>query len=131
MNEVCKLLKQAGVWFLATIEDGQPRVRPFSPIHIFDGKLYFMTAHSKKVSKQMALNNQVEISAMVGEGTWIRITARTVNDDRREARAAFLEAYPNLKNAHPLDDPDTHVLYLSEAEAIVESFGGKKRIIKF
>lgn len=40
MNEVCEMLKKAGTYFIATCEDGQPRVRPFGTAHIYNGKLY-------------------------------------------------------------------------------------------
>lgn len=131
MEQVCQLLKQAGVWFLATTDGDRPRVRPFSPIHIFEGKLYFMTAHHKPVSKQMAVNPRIEICAMLGESRWIRVAAQAVNDDRRAAKEAFLQAYPDLAEEHPLDDPDTQVLYLKDAVAAIESFGAEKQVITF
>ena len=43
MNTVNEFLKQAGVYYLATVEGDQPRVRPFGTVNIFDGKLYIQT----------------------------------------------------------------------------------------
>lgn len=37
MEKVCNFLKEAGVYYLATVEGDQPRVRPFGTAHIFDG----------------------------------------------------------------------------------------------
>ena len=51
MNEVCEMLKKAGTYFIATCEDGQPRVRPFGTAHIYNGKLYIQTGKSKAVSR--------------------------------------------------------------------------------
>ena len=36
MEEVLKFLKECGVYYLATIEDGKPRVRPFGTAEIFE-----------------------------------------------------------------------------------------------
>ena len=40
MEEVQKFLKECGVYYLATIDGNQPRVRPFGTAEIFEGKLY-------------------------------------------------------------------------------------------
>lgn len=61
MERVCKFLKDAGVYYLATVEGDQPRVRPFGTAHIFDGKLYIQTGKVKPVSKQLAANPKAEI----------------------------------------------------------------------
>ena len=39
MNEVYEFLKACGTYYLATVEDGQPRVRPFGTIDCWEGKL--------------------------------------------------------------------------------------------
>ena len=53
MERVEKFLKEAGTYYLATLEGDQPRVRPFGTVHIFEGKLYIQTGKSKDVSKQL------------------------------------------------------------------------------
>ena len=60
-ERVCNYLKDAGVYYLATIESNQPRVRPFGTAHIFDGKLYIQTDKLKPTSKQPLENPKVEI----------------------------------------------------------------------
>ena len=72
MESVCAYLKKCGVYYLATVEGDQPRVRPFGVAEIFEGKLYFLTAKRKEVSKQMLANPKIEISATSGR-EWIRI----------------------------------------------------------
>ena len=51
MERVCKFLKDAGTYYLATVEGDQPRVRPFGTAHIFEGRLYIQTGKVKPVSK--------------------------------------------------------------------------------
>ena len=95
MQEVLEFLKQAGAYYLATNEGGQPHVRPFGTIHLYDGKLYFQTGKVKAVSRQLHADPRLEICAMLA-GRWLRVTASAVEDDRREARVSMLEAYPAL-----------------------------------
>ena len=130
MHEVLEFLKNAGTYYLATIEGNQPRVRPFGTIHEFEGKLYIQTGKSKPCSKQMAVNPKVEICAFAG-GQWIRIAATAVDDDRVEAKASMLDAYPNLKDRYSADDPNTQVLYLKDATATFSSFTAPDRVVKF
>ena len=39
MKKVEQFLKEAGTYYLATIDGDQPHVRPFGTIHIFEDKL--------------------------------------------------------------------------------------------
>ena len=51
MERIVKFLKDAEVYYLATVEGDQPRVRPFGTAHIFEGRLYIQTGKVKDVSK--------------------------------------------------------------------------------
>jgi uncharacterized pyridoxamine 5'-phosphate oxidase family protein len=130
MKEVLEFLKKAGTYYLATVEGDQPRVRPFGTAHIFDNKLYIQTGKKKPVSQQMKKNPKIEICAM-SEGTWIRIQANAVTDDRLAAKESMLEAYPNLKTMYSATDSNTNVLYLKDAVATISSFSGAPKVIKF
>ncbi|MCL1835473.1 MAG: pyridoxamine 5'-phosphate oxidase family protein [Oscillospiraceae bacterium] len=130
MQEVLDFLKKAGTYYLATADGDQPRVRPFGTAHIFDGKLYIQTAKAKPCAKQMAANPKIEICAM-SEGSWIRIAAKAITDDRLEAKVSMLEAYPMLKDRYKAEDDNTNVLYLEDATATIESFGGEPKTYKF
>lgn len=130
MQEVYDFIKKCGVYYLATVEGDQPRVRPFGTIDIFEGKLYIQTGKSKDVSKQIQANPKVEISAFNGQ-EWIRVTGKLVRDDRREPKAHMLEAYPNLKAQYSPDDDNTEVLYFEDAVAIISSFVAAPKEIKF
>ena len=121
MNEVCEMLKKAGTYFIATCEDGQPRVRPFGTAHIYNGKLYIQTGKSKSVSHQLHKNPKLEICAMK-DGKWMRVEATAAEDDDREARVSMLEAYPNLKALYSPDDGNTEVWYLRNVTATLYSF---------
>ena len=130
MQEVCKFLKEAGTYYLATVEGDQPRVRPFGTAEIFEGKLYIQTGKIKPCFKQMEANPKVEICAFK-DGVWLRIEATAVNDDRYEAKAHMLDNYPNLKRMYDAGDDNTAVLYLKDATATYSSFTAPSRTVKF
>lgn len=121
MERTAKFLKEAETYYLATVEGDQPRVRPFGTVNVFEGKLYIQTGKSKPVSKQLAVNPKAEICAFKN-GEWLRVAATLVEDDRREARKAMLDAYPSLRGMYSEDDGNTQVLYLKDATATFSSF---------
>ncbi len=131
MNEVLNYLKACGTYYLATVEGDQPRVRPFGTVNVFDGKLYIQTGKSKEVSKQLHINPKAEICAFSTDGTWIRVTGKLIPDERREAKKAMLDAYPNLRGMYSEDDGNTEVLYFEDATAVFYSFGGAPKTVKF
>jgi uncharacterized pyridoxamine 5'-phosphate oxidase family protein len=132
MQEVYEFLKKCGHYWLATAEGDQPRLRPFGTYLIYDGKLYIQTGKIKPVSKQIAANGKVEIGAFDGpSGTWIRIAATAINDDRVEVKEAMLDAYPSLKERYAADDDNTQVLYLKDAVAKFESFSAEPKTVTF
>lgn len=130
MERVCEFLKQAGVYYLATVEGDQPRVRPFGTAHIFEGKLYIQTGKVKPVSRQLGENPKAEICAF-HNGTWIRIAGELVEDDRVEAKKSMLDAYPNLRGMYNENDGNTQVLYFRNAEATFSSFTAAPETVKF
>jgi len=130
MKEVYDFLKKAGVYYLATAEGDQPRVRPFGTIDMFDNKLYIQTGLRKDVAKQLAKNPKAEICAFM-EGKWIRVRADLILDDRREARKHMLDAYPDLRAMYNEDDGNTAVYYLKNATATISSFTEPPKVIKF
>jgi uncharacterized pyridoxamine 5'-phosphate oxidase family protein len=130
MQEVYDFLKKAKAYYLATVEGDQPRVRPFGTVDIFEGKLYIQTGKVKNVSKQIKVNPKVEICAFDGD-TWVRVQAVAVEDNRREAKQHMLDSYPALQDRYSADDDNTQVLYLKNAVATFESFGGSPKVVKF
>ena len=121
MEEIYEFLKACGDYFLATCDDGQPRVRPFGTVNIYNGRLYIQTGKSKSVSRQLHKNPKLEISAMK-DGKWMRVEATAAEDGDREARVSMLEAYPNLKALYSPDDGNTEVWYLRNVTATLYSF---------
>lgn len=130
MNEVYEFLKQCGVYYLATTEGDQPRVRPFGTVDLYEGRLYIQTGKKKPVAHQLKENPKVELSGMA-DGRWIRITAEAVLDDRIPPQAHMLAAYPSLQGMYRPGDGNTEVYWLKNATAQICSFTDPAKIIHF
>jgi Uncharacterized conserved protein len=131
IQEVYDFLKKSNPYYLATVEGDQPRVRPFGTIAIFEGKLYIQTGKSKKVFRQIMANSKIEICAFNGTDKWIRVQAKAIADNRREAKQFMLDAYPDLKAMYSADDDNTQVLYLKDVTVTIDSFTGESKVMQF
>ena len=132
MNEVYDFIKKCRTYYLATVENNQPRNRPFGTINLFEGKLYIQTGKKKDVSKQIQKNPNVELCCFDGEkGQWLRLSGELVRDDRLEAKVDMLEHYPELKAMYSADDDNTEVLYFKNATAVISSFTAPPKVINF
>ena len=130
IQKVYDFLKSCETYYLATVEEGQPRVRPFGTVDIFEGKLYIQTGKVKAVSKQIAANPKVEICAFK-DGKWLRVAGTLVRDERVEAKQHMLDGYPNLQAMYSATDDNTEVLYFTDATATFSSFTEAPEVIMF
>lgn len=130
MKEIYEFLKECKTYYLSTIENGQPRVRPFGTIDLFEDKLYIQTGKVKQVSAQMKENPNIEICGMLGD-KWIRVTAEAVLDENIAAQEHMLAAYPELQAMYKPNDGNTEVFYLKNGTAQICSFTQPAKIIRF
>jgi uncharacterized pyridoxamine 5'-phosphate oxidase family protein len=132
MQKTYQFIKDAEHYFIATVENDQPRVRPFGTIHIFEGKLYIQMGRKKKVAQQILANGKVELCAMKGD-EWIRVSGILVDDNRREPKASMLDEYESLKSMYSADDDNTMVLYFQPGTvtATIYSFKNEPVVMKF
>ena len=131
MLDVYKFLKKADTYYLATIEDGQPRVRPFGTVNIFEGKLYIQTGKEKAVFQQLMANPNAELCGCY-KGTWLRVSGKLIDDNRVEAKKSMLDAYPNLRGRYNENDDNTRVLYFQDAVATFDHLDHREpEVIRF
>jgi uncharacterized pyridoxamine 5'-phosphate oxidase family protein len=130
LNEVYDFIKKCAVYYLATVEGDQPRVRPFGTINIFDGKLYVQTGKTKSVSKQLQQNPKAELCCFDGKN-WLRLAGELVRDDRMEAKESMLNAHPSLKKKYSAGDSNTEVLFFRNAAATFTDLDGNQKSVQF
>ena len=130
MQEVYDFIKKCGTYYLATDDGGQPRVRPFGTIDIFDGALYIQTGRSKEVSRQIHEDPKIEICCFDGND-WLRLSCEAHADDRIEAQEHMLDGYPHLRKMYTPGDGNTEVFRLSGCKAVFASFMAPPRTVEF
>ena len=127
---ICDFLRDAGTYYLATVEGDQPRVRPFGTVLLYDGKLCVQTGKKKDVTKQIDRNPKVELCAFT-DGKWLRIAGEMVELDDRDARVAMLDRYPELKAMYDPDDGNTAVYCFTTGKATLCSFAAPPETLAF
>ena len=132
MEEVYKFLKENPVFYVATMDGDQPRVRPFGVVALFEGKLYLQTGNVKPVYKQMTANPKIELCTTSKDGAkWLHVAATVVHDGRVEARRHMLDENPELRKLYSEEDGVGEVLYLKDATATFYSFTAAPKTVKF
>ena len=127
MEEILKFLQEARVFYLATVDGDQPRVRPMGFVMNHKGKLYFCTGNTKEMYKQMKANPKVEFCAMSADNKTLRIWGKIAFDNERETKVKALEAAPVLQGMYKADDGIFTLFYFESAKAVISDFGGGRK----
>lgn len=104
MTRIDDLLTASKAFFLATVDDDQPKLRPLGSHHIVDGKVWFGVGEFKNVYRQLAANPKCEFVALQPNGgKWLRWTGRAVfaeGAERERLEEVFLKAAPGLRKIY-------------------------------
>ncbi len=130
MSKVKDFLAEAGVFFMATVDGNQPKLRPLGAFLEADGKLIFGVGDFKNVYRQMVANPLVEIAACKPDGHWLRYTGKAVFEtDGKYAEQmiadSHLEAIYNeqtgnkLMTFHLEDATAVDILVMGEGENLL------------
>ena len=130
MQRIYDFLKQAGTYYLATVDGDQPRVRAFGTVDIYNGKLGIQTGKKKDIFAQISKNPKVEICAVCG-GEWIRVCGSLYPDDSIDACEHMLGNYPELRPMYTPGDGNCVVLYFEHGTATISSFTAPPVTIEF
>ena len=84
MKDVLAFFQKIGVYYLATVDDNKPSIRPVGLPMEVNGKFSFCLAKYKDVFKQIEKNNQVAICCVGVGGGWMRLSGRIslINDPK-------------------------------------------------
>ncbi len=124
LQKTLAFLQANRTFYLATVDEGKPRVRPFGLVIEHDGKLWFGTANTKAVYRQLRANPHVEISATSPSMEWIRLSGKAVFESNVDVKRKAFELLPMLANIYQgPDDPVFEVFYLADAEVAFWNMG--------
>lgn len=127
MTKAVEFLKKAGVFYLATCDGDQPRVRPMSAVAAINGKIYIGMENKRACFRQLQKDPKVELTAAVGD-KWLRLSGMVALDPDEQTRAMFLKRCPM-----PQYDPDDglfEVLYFVKGSAVFGNSSGPVETIE-
>ena len=130
MNNIVTELKKVGVFYIATVDGTSPRVRPFGTIAEYEGYAYICCGNFKDVYKQLSANPDIELCGMYDGGTWLRVSATVVEDDRIEVQQAVLDDPTGPKMLYKAGDGRFVTFRLENIKARKYSFVAAPQIIE-
>lgn len=129
LRAILDYLTGVPAWYLATSEDGQPHVRPFSFAALEGGRIWFCSATTKDVYRELCANPRFELTAWKPGSGWITVRGRADMEDR--AGAAVREA--GFKHLTALgesytgpDDPTLTFFSMVEGKAWICDIDGSR-----
>lgn len=125
MEEVWKYLKDCGVFYFATAEGDQPRVRPLHAVLLFEERLYIRVGKEKGITRQLLDNPRCELCAFSGQD-WLRITARALPSEDPGVLAVLQEQYPLRPG-----DGTPQAFCLCEGTAVLAKYAELQKTIHF
>ena len=131
MNDVLKFLQDAQVFFVSTVDGDKPKVRPFSFVMEYNGKLCFGTNNQKPTYRQLTANPNIEICATSKDLKWLRLSGQAVFCTTKEAKIKALDAMPMLKNMYSEEDTIMEIFYIDNGVANFCSINGDNKTINF
>jgi uncharacterized pyridoxamine 5'-phosphate oxidase family protein len=126
MSKINDFLSETGLFFLATEDGSQPKIRPLGAHLEMDGKVLFGVGDFKEVYRQMQANPKVEIAACKQDGHWLRYTGTAVFETDEKYAEVMLDASPELRNIYNEKTGNKMaVFHLEDATAVEIPIMGK------
>ncbi|MBR1464783.1 MAG: pyridoxamine 5'-phosphate oxidase family protein [Bacteroidaceae bacterium] len=129
VKKVYDFLEDAKTFYLATVENDQPRVRPYGALLFFEDKIYIMAFGQTNATRQIAANPKAEICAF--KGMTLRIECKLVEDNRPEVGKALVDKMPVLKPALGENGENGVMYYLTDATATFFKMMEEVETVKF
>lgn len=125
MNIQTILTQFTGPYFVATVENGKPRVRPFGLAVEYQGRLYFGVGDQKASYRQLLAQPALEISAVDAEKNWLRLRGEAVFDDDPALLDKIFEVMPKLQQQYSQKGgPRLKPFYIKDGIAEIANLSG-------
>lgn len=126
IKEIARLLKENASGFLATVEEGRPRVRPFGFMMEEEERLYFCTNSLKNVYKQLQSVPFVEYAVTSKEMVTLRVSGEIKFCDDIQIKEKVLNVYDTVKEGYKeAGNPIFKVFYMEHGTATISDFPGQ------
>lgn len=130
MSKVFDLLKEYGVFYVATVNNGLPAVRPFGAVMEYNGELYLATANFKDVYKQLKAEKNVQLAATKAASMdWLRITGRAEEVHELSIKEKMLQACPVLVDLFKSADNEVFAVFcIKDMHAVAYTAAGSEEL---
>jgi uncharacterized pyridoxamine 5'-phosphate oxidase family protein len=119
MSKINDFLTEAGVFYLATVDGDQPKLRPLGAHLEADGKVLFGVGDFKAVYRQLSANPKCEIAAAKPDGHWLRYTGTAVFETDPKYAEMMLDMMPQLRSIYNDETGNKMmVFHLENAKAV-------------
>lgn len=126
MKEAIEFLKANPMGALATVENNKPRVRPWGFMLEEEGKLWFCTANTKDVFRQLQENSNVEFCSTSKEMVTVRISGEVVFSKELAMKKRILEHCDLVKSIYKTpDNPVLEIFYIEHGKTVMSDFSGQ------
>ena len=125
MSKISDFIKEAKVFFLATADGQQPKVRPLGFCTEVDGRTLFAVGSQKNVYQQLQKNPLCEIVAVGKNFQWLRYTGKAVFETDPKFGELVFEAYPHLRKVYAAVGARPAVFHLEDAKAEIRNLMGE------
>lgn len=127
MKEMIEFLNQNPTGSLATVNtNGEPRVRPFQFMLEQDGKLYFCTANTKNVYRQMKSNPSFEFTVTSPAMVTLRVRGKAQFEENLPIKEKILESNDLVRSIYQkADNPIFEIFFINCGEAVLSDFSGQ------
>lgn len=116
MEELEKFFTNTKMFYIATIENNQPRVRPFGNIVFDKGCMFINTGRTKHFYQQVKENPHIEICAFE-KGTWFRVQALVEECKEKDILKKTVELDPFVKKNYQNRMEELVILELKQVKA--------------
>lgn len=116
IEKVSEYLAEAGMFFLATTDGDQPKVRPLGLQILHDDKIYFGVGDFKEVYKQLQANPKLEIVATKGQDI-LRYYGVAKFDNNPEVMEKAWAMLKDLKEVYDENNWKMELFYVDDATA--------------
>lgn len=125
MSKACDFVKECGVFYVLSMNNGQPAGRPFGAIMEYNDKLYFSTATVKDVYKQLTVNPAIQILAFKPETReWIRMNGKAVECKDLAVKQQMFEECPVLARNFEFPESEYFAVFeVADKEALLNTNG--------
>lgn len=119
IDDIYNFIKECGHFFLATINNNLPSIRPFGLILKENNHLYVATDSSKDVFDEICKDNNVQIvSYNASNHRWIRINGKLILETLSFVRKKLIENYPFIVQKYSESNIDKLSIFRIEIKDI-------------